>query len=128
MLSNGVFSNLDFTAAMIDAARLQVRHIPVVIEDTFRFPSPSAINKLGFELCSLLAGAGVMIEGQELSNLISDMFQEIAIVFLPSKETEEVLMTKCSKVRDRLLSDVKTFALRSDAPSLVSPSKERGSC
>jgi hypothetical protein len=117
MLSNGVFSNLDFTAAMTDAARLQVRHIPVVIEDTFRFPSPSAINKLGFELCSLLAGAGVMIEGQELSNLITDMFQEIAIVFLPSKETEEVLMARCSKVKDRLLSDVKTFALRSDTPS-----------
>jgi hypothetical protein len=125
MLSNDVFSNLDFTAAMIAAARLQVRHIPVVIEDTFRFPSPKKVDKLGFGLCSLLADAGVMIKGQELSNLIADMFQEIAIVFLPSKETEEVLMTRCSKVRDRLLSDVKTFALRSDAPSPVSPSKEQ---
>merc|ERR1719506_2667128 len=93
VLSNGVFSNPSYISIMLGAATLQVHHIPLIVEDGFRFPSEKLFEEFRENMPALLKEKGVSQDTSDIINLIKMMFNEIAIVFAPQNysSTEAVL-------------------------------------
>jgi len=106
ILTNGVFSNAQFIASMIQAAKFQTSFVPIIAEDGFRFPSKAMLEELRFTLPSALITIGSTLRVDAVLELIQALFKEIGIVFAPqgfSSSTEGLLRIKAKDVAGRLL-------------------------
>merc|ERR1719440_1396950 len=99
--------NAQFLSTMIQAARLNTTHIPIIAEDSFRFPSKDMLDDLKDAAPKLLANAGSTkdVEPGQIIELIKDMFKEIAVVFAPQdySSTETLLNVKAQNIAQWLL-------------------------
>jgi hypothetical protein len=107
ILKNGVFSCRSFMQYLISAGMQEIKHIPIIAEDSFRFPSKSLEQELQVTLPGLLSTFGRKdeIDSDVVFRLVQDIFKEIAVVFAPQdySSTDTLLKLKASQVAQRLL-------------------------
>merc|ERR1712060_608569 len=99
MCSNGGFQQSYFLAALIAAGRQQCRHIPILADDNFRFPSPSFLESQRNNILDITDDLEAVI------GLICGVFRTIAVVFQPQhySSTELLLETKAKEIHGRLI-------------------------
>jgi len=94
ILSAGCLGQRDYVRNLDGVAAKGARCIPVVAQETFRFPSKRA-----------LADAACVSEGNEqrLLNFLHDMFKEIATSFDAQNASETVLQVGVQKILEQVL-------------------------
>lgn len=102
MCSSGVFQNSSVLSTLKAAAQRQTKYIPMITDDSFRFPSSEALAQQ--QKIMQLDGTPAS-EARALLQLIRLVFHAVAIVFQPSlySSSAKTLQTKVEEVQDRLL-------------------------
>jgi len=96
--SSGIFQQRCVLNALLDGARQSVSVVPIVSDELFRFPTKELLLEQLPVVCSLCD------EPDAVSQIILDIFMEIAVVFQPSVASEIVLDIKAREVASRLLT------------------------
>mmetsp|Transcript_154384 Transcript_154384/g.493738 ORF Transcript_154384/g.493738 Transcript_154384/m.493738 type:complete len:271 (+) Transcript_154384:157-969(+) len=99
LCSAGIFHNVKFLKALMAAAKLNAKYVPIVTDDAFRFPLPNFVDEHRDAI------AKVTQHENALADVIQQTFQAIAVVFQPAlySSTEGVLLTKAHEVAERML-------------------------
>ena len=110
--------------AMIQAAQLETYQMPIIAEDSFRFPDKVMLEEMQGILPRLAASIGMDVDTDSVVLLIKDMFKLIAIEFSPQgpNGTETLLKVKASDVSKRVL----TKNLKKLSPMVVTKVKAMG--
>jgi hypothetical protein len=102
--SAGCFTNPACMSQIFQAAELTVTILPIISEDSFRFPTPVFFDELAKEATPILQGLGTAYKGGQLVGIIKQMFKEIAIVIQPAdySSTKELLELRGEAAAKRL--------------------------
>jgi hypothetical protein len=98
MCTRGALQQPEFLKSLMQAAQNSVKHLPILADESFRFPTQS------FILESKLVVSALTDKLDDLAKLIQQVFKEIAVVFQPEQysSTEEVLQIKSKQIAKRL--------------------------
>eukprot|EP00930_Biecheleria_cincta_P035797 TRINITY_DN2459_c0_g1_i4.p1 TRINITY_DN2459_c0_g1~~TRINITY_DN2459_c0_g1_i4.p1 ORF type:complete len:1420 (-),score=174.31 TRINITY_DN2459_c0_g1_i4:106-3750(-) len=116
ILSHGVLFEAPFLKAILQAARIESMVLPIITQESFRFPGRPFCDEYKKRI-SMLASHDILEPPETLAQLIDTLFTEIAIVFSP-QDTEELLKVKSHAINDRLMRRQMTYL------SVVSLSQE----
>jgi hypothetical protein len=103
--STGCFEQKDMISSLLSAAELTVRCLPIVQEDSFRFPCDNYVAVLQ-QMAPQLLRQGSGYSKDDLISTIRGVFGEIAVVLNPSNysTTEAVLQVKAEQIFQRIAS------------------------
>ena len=84
---------------------METRHIPIITEDGFRFPSKPVLEELKGGLLTIIQKSGMNTDADALVSLVQDVFKEIALVFAPQDYSfsDSLLKVKSGEVSKRLM-------------------------
>lgn len=99
MCTNGAFQQKEFLLTLIAAAKAEVLFVPILAEETFRFPTRDFLKSIKGTITAITD------EPDVLNDLIISVFKSIAVVFQPEQysSTEDVLDAKANEIKDRML-------------------------
>jgi len=101
MSSNGCFQRQGFVRQLFQAERLGIGAIPVIVDDSFQFPSNAFFQHLRMVSPYTLSGTGRDID--DLIELIKHLFEEIGICVRP-QDSQEVLEVRAEAIALRFSS------------------------
>merc|ERR1712083_895385 len=98
LCTNGAFRKSHLITALVHAAKLRCQYVPILAEESFRFPTNEWFQELRQATISLISQPEVLIM------IIKSIFKAIAIVFMPAEYscTARILDTKAHEVMYRL--------------------------
>jgi len=106
VLSSAIFVSEVFITAVLTASLSEMRFIPMIAEDNFRFPDESVYDEVRMQLPSIFLNCKILNVSQHVVvDLIRGLFKEIAIVFAPQdySSTEKLLKVKAAECVERIL-------------------------
>ena len=83
MSSNGCFQRPSFVRQLFQAASRGIGAIPVIVDDSFQFPSDAFFQELRALSVHILSATGMERDADELITLIKKLFEEIGIHVRP---------------------------------------------
>jgi len=127
VLSNGCFSNPMYIRALCAQAEMQVRHIPIISEDGFRFPAGSMITELEGVMPGIMIQLRLNYHTAVVIQIIRDIFREIAVVFAPQdySSNEKLLGVKSKDVATRIQGGKLQQLCLSEPPDEVEDNKDK---
>jgi len=95
--TNGILENPDVLKVLAELKHNSVFLLPVIAEQTFRFPTRNAAEQLARILPDTKRG-----EIQALTMVVLDLFKEIAVTFIAQSANEQMLQLGASDMSKRL--------------------------
>jgi len=98
--TNGAFQQKDFLLTLYAAGKKEVSSIPILADESFRFPDKAFMQTNE----AALKGISDTVAPATMALLVLDVFKAIAVVFQPEQysSTEVVLDTKTQEISDRM--------------------------
>eukprot|EP00445_Apocalathium_hangoei_P003277 CAMPEP_0203850168 /NCGR_PEP_ID=MMETSP0359-20131031/6613_1 /ASSEMBLY_ACC=CAM_ASM_000338 /TAXON_ID=268821 /ORGANISM="Scrippsiella Hangoei, Strain SHTV-5" /LENGTH=1503 /DNA_ID=CAMNT_0050766029 /DNA_START=36 /DNA_END=4547 /DNA_ORIENTATION=+ len=98
LCSAGFFHNIACLRALMEAAQLNAKYVPIITDDSFRFPLDTFFTEQSGMIANVTSTPDV------LADVARQTFQAIAIVFQPAlySSTKGVLLAKASEVVERM--------------------------
>ncbi|CAE8656775.1 unnamed protein product [Polarella glacialis] len=102
--SSGCFLSPVMMRALIMAAECKATVLPVISEDSFRFPTEELYEQICSEAPKLSQKGALPLKGGYLARLVKSVFNEIAVVVQPAdySTTEQILKVKAEAIMTRL--------------------------
>mmetsp|Transcript_63773 Transcript_63773/g.137212 ORF Transcript_63773/g.137212 Transcript_63773/m.137212 type:complete len:1495 (+) Transcript_63773:66-4550(+) len=102
--SNGCFVNRSNLDHLFQAAEMELIVLPIIVEESFRFPTASMFMTLERDVELILKSAGSPYSARQIIIIIKRVFQEIAIVVQPAdySSTAELLAIRGATTAKRL--------------------------
>jgi len=100
LCTNGAFQQTDFLLTLWAGSELQVKSLPILADESFRFPGADFFKNN----VSAASGISAVVDTSVMMQLVSDLFKAIAVVFQPEQysATEEVLEAKTIQIAQRM--------------------------
>ena len=100
MCTQGALLNASFLRALISAAQIEAQYLPILAEESFRFPTKEFIEENDATIAHLTD------QHEALLTLILSVFKSIAVVFQPEQysSTDEILEVKALQICERMLN------------------------
>ena len=111
--SNGCFQRPNVVRQLFEAVNLGIQAVPIIVDDTFQFPSESMYAELRANSARVMAGSGRHVD--ELVALIGCLFEEIAVSFR-CQDSQHVIEVRVAAVVERLDNPGKPLMLTLPGP------------
>eukprot|EP00404_Azadinium_spinosum_P037723 CAMPEP_0180643154 /NCGR_PEP_ID=MMETSP1037_2-20121125/47632_1 /TAXON_ID=632150 /ORGANISM="Azadinium spinosum, Strain 3D9" /LENGTH=173 /DNA_ID=CAMNT_0022666581 /DNA_START=44 /DNA_END=562 /DNA_ORIENTATION=- len=92
--SNGCFLNPSLLGNLFASAEKELKVLPIIAEDSFRFPSPAFFARLEDEVRAPLKTVSSKYTGNQLVLIIKQIFKEIAVVIQPADYSSTITLLR----------------------------------